>query len=77
MLAEQEAWKVFQTLPPDEKRKVVDFIAHLQSRHGQPPETDTGITQPQVSPLGAMQGLIIHMSEDFDAALDDFSEYMT
>lgn len=33
MLAEQEAWDTFQSLPPEEKREVVDFIARLKTRH--------------------------------------------
>ena len=34
--------------------------------------------KPKKKPLrfGSMKGLVVHMSEDFNAPLDDFKEYM-
>jgi hypothetical protein len=92
MLAEQDAWETFKTLPPDEKREVVDFIARLKARQAgkeslsqttdaSPSLLEKTVSKEQVgvksvSPLGAMKGLVIHMSDDFDEPLEDFAEYM-
>ena len=100
MLAEQDAWDTFQSLPPEEKQEVVDFIARLKARHAkqedvfqpfvlEPASSGSGepstsakheaveasvSARPNISPLGAMKGLIICMSDDFDESLEGFAD---
>lgn len=62
----------FQMLPPDKQAEVVDFIQFLRYRH-------VPSTQPQPKeqrPFGILEGEV-WMSEDFDAPLEDFAEYMS
>jgi len=60
----------FETLPPEKQAEVIDFIQFLKLRQVQ-----------QVKPLtskrsfGVLKGEI-WMSDDFDAPLEDFAEYM-
>jgi hypothetical protein len=59
----------FETLPPEKQAEVVDFIQFLKSKQVQ--------AQPQKEkrPFGVLKGEV-WMSDDFDAPLEDFAEYM-
>ena len=69
MLNDKQILSDIHSLPPEKQTEVLDFITFVKSRIQQ---TDHA----EISPLGAMTGLIKYMSEDFDAPLEDFSEYM-
>lgn len=60
----------FETLPPEKQAEVVDFIQFLKSRLEQQ-------AQPQKTkrPFGVLKGEV-WMSDDFEAPLEDFAEYM-
>lgn len=52
--------------------EVIDFIRFIKIRSFR---TDTAIKKTKYRKAGRLQGKI-RMSEDFDAPLDDFKEYM-
>jgi hypothetical protein len=54
-------------LPPDQKKEVQDFIEWLKSKA-------TNGTSPGNAPSAPQR--IFKMQPDFDAPLDDFTEYM-
>lgn len=58
-----------ETLPSDLQAQVQDFVAFLKIRHPQPEQP---LKQRQ---FGAYKGFF-KMSDDFDAPLEDFKEYM-
>ena len=39
-------------------------------------EGSTDVQKPKSRPIGLMKGFISYMSDDFDAPLDDFNDYM-
>ena len=56
------------TLPDDLKQEVIDFIDGLKERI-------SGTSKPRKRKAGLAKGMI-EMADDFDAPLDDFSNYM-
>ena len=70
MFHDKQWMQDFETLPPEKQAEVVDFIQFLKSRQAhqdQPPKTKR--------PFGVLKGEV-WMSDDFDAPLEDFAEYM-
>jgi hypothetical protein len=70
MFQDKQWLQDFETLPPEKQAEVVDFIQFLKSRQvpqGQPQKTQR--------PFGVLKGEV-WMSDDFDAPLEDFAEYM-
>ena len=57
-----------EALPASLQAQVRDFVAFLKTRHSQP-------APPPKRQLGAYKGFF-EMSEDFDAPLEDFKDYM-
>jgi hypothetical protein len=57
------------------QKEVDDFIDFLISKHlkNMPSNDDL---ENQLRPIGTMKGLIIKMSDDFDAPMDEFKDYM-
>lgn len=60
----------FEDLPLDKQSEVIDFIQFLKSKLPQKSQQEL-----EKRPFGVLKGKI-WMSEDFDASLEDFSEYM-
>jgi len=56
-------------LPSDKQKEVEDFISSLVA------DAQSADLNAQ-SGYGSMKGLIKYMSDDFDAPLEDFKEYM-
>lgn len=69
MLNDKQILIDIHSLPPEKQAEILDFIALTKARNQNMVVTKT-------SPLGAMPGLLIYMSDDFDEPLDDFAEYM-
>jgi hypothetical protein len=62
--------KKLENLPSDKQTEVLDFVDFLLTKQEVTP------TQKQGKRIfGSAKGMI-HMSEDFDAPLEDFKEYM-
>lgn len=62
--------------------KIIELDEDLGVPPGQEVEVEVRIVVPADSEkparrLGTMQGSVTHMSDDFDAPLDDFQEYMS
>lgn len=63
----------FYQLPTNLQKEVLDFMAFLLQKQQikKMPETNKPIRK-----AGSMKGLIVYMSEDFNAPMDDFKDYM-
>jgi hypothetical protein len=59
--------KKIDLLPENARHEVADFVEFLLNKY--PPNTKR---KPRA---GCMKGTFTHMSEDFNAALDDFKDY--
>ena len=70
-MAAQDQYIQLSSLPEDVRKQVMDFIEFLMNRKQEKPNDST----PKKRPIGLMKGKI-RMSDDFDAPLDDFKEYM-
>lgn len=61
-------------LPKDLRKQVEDYIEFLMQKY-QKKQKDSSKDNPRLSAYGLYAGKI-QMSDDFDAPLDDFQEYM-
>jgi len=68
MSQEKHAMEIFQRLPADKQSQAIDFLEWLEAKNQKPAQT--------VQRVGSMKGLVEYISEDFDAPLEDFAEYM-
>ena len=69
MLNDKQILSDIHSLPPDKQTEVLDFIEFVKTKA-------EAKDKPAVSPLGAMTGLVKFMSDEFDAPLEDFADYM-
>jgi len=76
-MAAQDQYIQLSSLPEDVHKQVLDFIAFLMERHQNMPASEEEFEAPQIKkrPIGLMKGQI-RMSDDFDAPLDVFKDYM-
>jgi len=58
--------KEVKALTPDERRELIDRLAHEEQ----------GSQEHIVRRPGTLKGTVKYMASDFDAALEDFREYM-
>jgi hypothetical protein len=58
--------KEVQALTPDERRELIDRLAHEEQN----------TQKPIVRRPGTLKGTVKYMAPDFDAPLEDFREYM-
>lgn len=70
MLHNKQWLQDFETLPPEKQAEVIDFIQFLKSKQVQQAQP-----QQEKRPFGVLQGEV-WMSDDFDAPIEDFAEYM-
>ncbi len=70
MSQEKHVMEIFQRLPADKQSQAIDFLEWLEAKiqNQKPAQT--------VQRVGSMKGLVEYISEDFDAPLEDFAEYM-
>jgi len=69
---DQSLYKSLESLPDDLKRQVLDFVEFLKKKH----LTGKRAKKPErKSQFGHAKGQI-SMSEDFDAPLEEFKDYM-
>lgn len=68
-MASQDQYIQLSSLPEDVRKQVLELIERLMRRRKEDPEP------PKKRIAGLMKGQI-HMTDDFDAPLDDFKEYM-
>ncbi len=61
-----------QKLPLPLQQEVADFVGYLSAKYLPSEAAPEAIKRPSDS----MKGLVVYMSEDFDAPLDDFKDYM-
>jgi len=76
-MAAQDQYIQLSSLPEDVRKQVLDFIAFLMERHQNKPASEDELEAPRIKkrPIGLMKGQV-RMSDDFDAPLDDFKDYM-
>ena len=60
-----ELIRAIDRMPPQKVKELFEQVTH---QHG--PEKDSGLR------FGALKGMLVYMSPDFDAPLEDFKEYM-
>jgi hypothetical protein len=65
--AERIAENIYQ-LPPIAQREISDYIEFLLQKYRK--------DKPKKPFFGCMKGTVTYMSDDFNAPLDDFKEYM-
>lgn len=70
MFQDKQWLQDFEMLSPEKQAEVIDFIQFLKARQ---PQTEKPLKAKRT--FGILQGEV-WMSEDFDAPLDDFAEYM-
>lgn len=70
MIQDQQLLSEFHALPSAQQAEVLNFIGYLKSKLNQPPQ-QTGTRGAYGSLKGTFQ-----MSDDFDAPLADFADYM-
>lgn len=70
MMQDQQLLDKFHSLPSDKQAEVIDFIGYLKSKLNQP----VNQTASRGS-YGSLKGTF-QMSDDFDAPLEDFKDYM-
>ena len=78
-MTEQLVLLQLQQLPENLKKEVLDFIGYLFSKHQLAAQKGNPTTnQPSGKPKPAFGCGVVKMkiSPDFDAALEDFKEYM-
>jgi hypothetical protein len=71
IMGTQQAIQLFESLPNDLQREVVDFMEFLLVKRE---KADT--SQPPVRRPGTLPGFVVYMAPDFDAPLEDFQDYM-
>jgi len=59
-------------LPAVQQQELLDFAEYLVRKYGKP----VSVNAPQKRKAGSLKGFLIHMSDDFNAPLDDFKAYM-
>lgn len=65
-----ELMQLFDSLAPHEQGEVIDFVAFLKQKKSQAPSETVHLE------FGSLKGLVVSISDDFDAPLDDFADYM-
>ena len=65
---------MFETLSMEQQAEVVDFIVFLSTRRNK--AHDSQIPAGIPFPFDCLAGGLDYVSDDFDAPLDDFREYM-
>lgn len=76
-MAAHDQYIQLDSLPEEVRKKVLDFIASLMDQWEKKQQGDRESNEPKRKRriAGIMEGQI-HISDDFDAPLDDFKEYM-
>ena len=69
-----QLYKDIESLPEDLKKQVLDFVAFLKQK-AKPSSKLMDKRKLKERKAGSLKGKI-YMSEDFDAPLEDFKEYM-
>ena len=65
---------MFETLSTEQQAEVVDFILFLSTRQNK--AHDSQMSEGGFFPFDCLAGGLNYISDDFDAPLDDFEEYM-
>ena len=73
-MATHDPYIQIESLPEEVRKKVLDFIASLMEQWEQK-EVPSEAPRKKRRIAGLMKGQI-HISDDFDAPLNDFKEYM-
>jgi hypothetical protein len=71
-MSNQQAIQLFQSLPIDLQKEVVDFMEFLVSKRKKGKEKP----KTTVRKAGSMKGFVSYMAPDFDEPLEDFKDYM-
>lgn len=76
-MAAHDQYIQLDSLPEEVRKKVLDFIASLMDQWEKQQQEVRESNEPKRKRriAGIMEGQI-HISDDFDAPLDDFKEYM-
>lgn len=69
MATEQLLLEEFNKLPTPLQQEVLDFIGYLSSKY----HSKRSVPKRKA---GSMKGLVTYMSNDFNAPLEDFKDYM-
>ncbi|AXE21574.1 DUF2281 domain-containing protein [Runella rosea] len=69
MATDQLLLKEFNKLPASLQQEVLDFVGYLSSKY----KTKRSVPKRKA---GSMKGLVSYISDDFNAPLEDFKEYM-
>lgn len=70
MIQDKQLLDEFHALSPEKQEEVIDFIGYLKSKSKNHQKKDT-----KRNAFGSLKGTF-KVSEDFDAPLDDFKDYM-